>query len=192
MIEVNKLIPRVYSQSRDFGVFMGLMQVVLNEIDQKSRILEKLPIESILPRGLSSYEQLREYFRLMLKNKGTIYSILLAVTLSGGGIFKLDEESEELSNLTGFENIDYIERLVEEDPDDESKKKYLYVYSGNSYKKIDVDGNSAILFYDDHTDGICKLVINLKDPSNFNRDLFDKLCYYLKPVNTVIILKIAN
>ena len=60
MIEVRKLIPQVYNQSRDFSVFMGILQALINEADINSLRLSKLPSESLLPYELSTYDNLRE------------------------------------------------------------------------------------------------------------------------------------
>lgn len=96
MVEVQKLIPQTYNQSRDFSIFTGVMQIILNELELKSKVLEKLPNEDILISQLSEYPQLRPYFRKMLKYKGTPECLVYMVDLCGGDTKSFAEEKEYL------------------------------------------------------------------------------------------------
>ena len=161
MIEVSKLIPKVYNQSRDFSVFTGVLQIMLNELDIKSLKLLELPNESILPPELATYSHLRGYFRFLIKNKGTIESILQSVYLSGGELIcRLDEEKDNLGNP----NWDYM--VSDRGIINNDLKKYAVYYREGP-----------------------ELIINLKDPGKINQDLFKKLLYYIKPVDLIIKLK---
>lgn len=177
MIEIKKLIPQVYNQSRDFGVFTGLMQILINELDQKSRILSELPVESILIGKLRQYPEARESFRILLKNKGNIRAILYAISLSGGLLNSFSEEDDYLSG-EGYEN---------------------YLEDGYLDRTLDLDGNisedptidkSKLVYYESFNDnGLHLLYVNIKDPDKINQDLLKILFYYLKPINTQVILK---
>lgn len=172
MIEVRKLIPQVYNQSRDFSVFLGVLQALINEADVSSMKLSKLPSESILPRDLYTYENLRGYFRFMIKEKGSIESILQAVSLAGGKtVCKLEDESSRLNNS----NWDYrsVDRYNIPEPDLRRVVYYLVKYQ----KNVGGPGLATI-----------ELNINLKDPSQVDQGLLDKLLYYIKPVNIIIKL----
>ena len=172
MIEVRKLIPQVYNQSRDFSVFLGVLQALINEADVSSMKLSKLPPESILPRDLYTYENLRGYFRFMVKEKGSIESILQAVSLAGGKtVCKLEDESSILGN----NEWDYrsVNRYNVPEPDLNRVVYYLVKHQQAS----DGPGLDTI-----------ELNINLKDPSQVDQGLLDKLLYYIKPVNVIIKL----
>jgi hypothetical protein len=175
MIEVRKLIPQVYNQSRDFSVFMGILQALINEADINSLRLSKLPSESLLPYELSTYDNLRGYFRFMLKEKGSIESILQAISMAGGKIIcKLEEESVNLE-------------LTSDDWDYTTVDRY----------SVPVGLRGRVVYYYDRklTTGsggphlpLVELNINLKDPSQVDQGLLDRLLYYIKPVNVVIRL----
>lgn len=171
MIEIRKLIPQVYNQSRDFSAFLGVMQIIANEIDQKSRILETLPDESLLPGNLSLYPKLRETFRILVKNKGSAQSLLYAITLAGGDVFSLGEEAENL----GIEAEDH--------------------YLGRTIKELEKNGLSdrlnRLVYYEEFVEGKHIMYVNVKDPSKVNQDLLSNLFYYLKPINTLVFLEQA-
>ena len=148
------------------------MQIIFNEVDQKSRILESLPTEDYLLGNLATYPAIKNYFRTLLKNKGTDRCILYAISLAGGGIFSFDDEGEYLENaITGYNG--FIDR-----------------YKSNLESKgIDL---SKMVYYYELNNGIYKMHINLRDPDNLNQDLLENLFYYLKPINTIIILEPSN
>lgn len=169
MIEVRKLIPQVYNQSRDFSVFTGLLQILLNESDVKGLELSKLPSESILPPGISTYSSLRGYFRFMLKMKGSIESILQALYLSGGKIIcKLEDEGSNCNDL----EWDYTSVDRYNIPTNYLKNVVYYC------KKIKTNN---------HLD-LTEIHINIKDQGQVNQGLFEELMYYIKPVNVIIKL----
>jgi hypothetical protein len=174
MIEVRKLIPQVYNQSRDFSVFMGILQALINEADINSLKLSKLPSESLLPYDLSTYENLRGYFRFMLKEKGSIESILQAISMAGGKIIcKLEEESGNLG--LNAEDWDYTTVDRYSVPVD-SRDGVVYYY-----RKLNIGSSGPHL-------PLVELNINLKDPGQVDQGLLDRLLYYIKPVNVVISL----
>ena len=192
MIEVRKYIPQVYNQSRDFSVFMGVMQIALNELDIKSRSLESLPSENFLPHKLNEFISIRSELRGMLKRKGSIMCLLYAITLAGGMPPSFDEEDEYLNNLyyvNGSGNEEklnysgYLDRSIEylEELNSMGLSSYKERYPGD-IKKI-------LSYYTEREGSILKLHINLKDLSKINQDLLNKLWYYLKPINTVIMLE---
>ena len=177
MIQVQDLIPSVYNQSRDFGVFTGLMQILLNELDIKSKKLIKLPDENFLPYTLSSYPKARDNFRSLLKNRGTISSILMALYICGGGIFSFEEEKSYLIKTLGINtDLEYFERDINEWP--------TMGYSNNL--------KNHLVYYLSRKNTYTTLYINLQEKSlgDFNQDLFNLLKYYIKPVNLFIKLVI--
>ena len=168
MIEVRKYIPQVYNQSRDFSVFMGAIQILLNELDVKGKVLESLPVESLLPYNLSQFPEIKSKFRSMLKRKGSIMCILYAITLSGGFPPSFEEETQYL-NSCGFSD-----ELVNRE--------------SSSFEEIGIDKESLV-YYFEREGGILKLHINIKDLSKVNQGLLNELWYYLKPVNTIVLLE---
>ena len=117
MIEVRKYIPQIYNQSRDFSVFMGIMQIALNELDLKSRVLELIPSENVLPYDLVEFPSLKSDFRGMLKNKGSISCLLYAITAAGGLPVSFDEENQYLDRLFYLDGreevkVDYLDRCL--------------------------------------------------------------------------------
>ena len=161
MIEIKKLIPQVYNQSRDFGVFTGLMQILMNEVDQRSRILLDLPDESILLRKVKAYPQVKEYFRKLLKNKGNIMSILYAISLSGG--------------------------LSENDPNYKEWGDGYYLDRINIGENID---KSQLVYYEEFGEGQQhKLYINIKNSDQINQNLLKSLLFYILPVNTKVFIQ---
>ena len=175
MIEVRKLIPQYYNQSRDMSVFLGEIQILLNQLDQKSRVLLELPAEDILPGKLSTYSKLRSNFRLLLKNKGSIDCLLSALSLCGGDTWSFEEEKDNIEwESTGLDP-EYFSRNLED------------------ISQLPADSLGYLVYYQETTpEGVYKLYINVKDRSLVDYDLFNKLCYYLKPVNTIIEIKQAS
>lgn len=179
MIQVKDLIPQIYNQSRDFGVFTGVMQILLNELDQKSRVLSSLPDEDLLPYRLASYPSVKRYFRTLLKYKGSIEAILYSLYLSGGGIFSFKAEREALLDPKIGIGVDpdlvYFER---------NKDLWGSCYVG---KTIPV---GKLVYYLERKATYTIIYINVKKGSlgNFNQDLFRELCYYIKPINALVSL----
>ena len=175
MIQVKDLIPQVYNQSRDFGVFTGVMQILLNELDQKSRVLSSLPDEDLLPYRVASYPSVKKYFRTLIKHKGSIEAILYSLYLSGGGIFSFKAEREALLKIGINTDIVYFER---------NKDLWSSCYKG---KTIPVE---KLVYYLERKDTYTIIYINVKKESlgNFNQDLFRELCYYIKPINALVNL----
>lgn len=175
MIQVKELIPQVYNQSRDFGVFTGVMQILLNELDQKSRVLSSLPDEDLLPYRLASYPSVKKYFRTLLKYKGSIEAILYSLYLSGGGIFSFKAEREALKEIEIDPDLVYFER---------NKDLWSSCYDG---KTIPVE---KLVYYLKREATYTIIYINVKKESlgNFNQDLFRELCYYIKPINALVSL----
>ena len=172
MIEIKKLIPQVYNQSRDFGVFTGLMQILMNEVDQRSRILLDLPDESILLRKVKAYPQVKEYFRKLLKNKGNIMSILYAISLSSGQPISFEEEEDYLS---------------ENDPNYKEWGDGYYLDRTNIGENID---KSQLVYYEEFGEGQQhKLYINIKDSDQINQNLLKSLFFYILPVNTKVFIQ---
>lgn len=173
MVEVQKLIPSVYTQSRDFSIFTGIMQIILNELELKSGILNKLPDEDLLPGVLSGYPSLRPYFRKMLKYKGTPECLVYMVSLCGGDTLSFDTEADYLLSLS----IDVSNPYVYFNRNDLSQ------YSG-------IDGGRLVYWGEVNTTGVNSktyiMHINVKDQSTVDFGLLKKLEYYLKPVNVVI------
>lgn len=175
MIQVKDLIPQIYNQSRDFGVFTGVMQILLNELDQKSRVLSSLPDEDLLPYRLASYSSVKKYFRTLLKYKGSIEAILYSLYLSGGGIFSFKAEREALLEIEIDPDLVYFER---------NKGLWSSCYAG---KTIPV---RKLVYYLERKATYTIIYINVKKGSlgNFNQDLFRELCYYIKPINALVSL----
>lgn len=174
MIEVGKLIPRVYTQSRDFMVFAGVMQILLNELDQKSRILEDMPKENILPKKLWEYESLKSSFRKLLKNRGSIQGLLYAVSLAGGRLISFDTEEQYL-----VEDLGLSEPFISRELNSEGK----LISEG---KEIDIH---RLTYYEDRRHGIYELHINIEDLSQLDQGLLTALFYYIKPVTTRVIFE---
>lgn len=164
MIEVRNLIPQVYNQSRDFSVFMGLIQDYINTLDVKSKVLESLPIEDILPYSLSSYKKARKYFREFLKNRGTVHSILYAVSLAGGKLITFEEEEESAKNsVEGYSDSRSFDRFISEVPED-----IPFVYT------LEKVGTGV------------KMLIYIKNLGELDQDFLKELFYYIKPVNLLV------
>lgn len=174
MIEVNKLIPKVYTESRDFSVFTGVMQIILNELDLRSRVLLDLPAEDLLLGNLSTYPEIKDSFRTLIKNKGTNQCILYAITLSGGELFSFDEEAEYLEGCGVTDS--YIDRVVDDNG----------IIMGNSAIMKD-----KMVYYEKRNNGVYTMYVNVKDLGNINRGLLEELFYYLKPVNGIVVLEQA-
>ena len=175
MIQVKDLIPQVYNQSRDFGVFTGVMQILLNELDQKSRVLSSLPDEDLLPYRVASYPSVKKYFRTLIKYKGSIEAILYSLYLSGGGIFSFKAEREALLKIGLDTDLVYFER-------DKNKWEDYYIHNSIPIEKL--------VYYLERKDTYTIIYINVKKESlgNFNQDLFRELCYYIKPINVLVNL----
>lgn len=174
MIEVNKLIPKVYTESRDFSVFTSVMQIILNELDLRSRVLLDLPAEDLLLDNLSTYPEIKESFRTLIKNKGTNQCILYAVTLCGGELFSFDEESAYLESCGVTDS--YINRVIDENG---------MIMGNSSIMK------GKMVYYEKRNNGIYTMYVNVKDLGNIDRGLLEELFYYLKPVNGVVVLEKA-
>ena len=174
MIEVNKLIPKVYTESRDFSVFTSVMQITLNELDLRSRVLLDLPAEDLLLGNLSTHPEIKDYFRILIKNKGTNQCILYAITLSGGELFSFDEEAEYLESCGVTDS--YIDRVADENG----------IIMGNSSIMKD-----KMVYYEKRNNGVYTMYVNVKDLGNINRGLLEELFYYLKPVNGIVVLEQA-
>ena len=174
MIEVNKLIPKVYTESRDFSVFTSVMQIILNELDLRSRVLLDLPPEDLLLGNLSTHPEIKGSFRTLIKNKGTNQCILYAITLSGGELFSFDEESTYLESCGVTDS--YIDRVVDENG----------MIMGNSSIMKD-----KMVYYEKRNSGLYTMYVNVKDLGNVDRGLLEELFYYLKPVNGVVVLEKA-
>ena len=175
MVEVQKLIPSVYNQSRDFSIFTGIMQIILNELELKSRVLDKLPNEDILPWVLADFSNLRPYFRKMLKYKGSPECLVYAVVLCGGNTLSFDTEANYLLGLSTPVDVS--------DP-------YTY-FDRNDLSQYPGIDSSRLVYWGEvnTTDSNSKtyiMHINVEDQSTVNFDLLKKLEYYLKPVNTII------
>lgn len=174
MIEVRKLIPQVYNQSRDFSVFMGALQIMLNEIDHKSRILEGMPKENILLGKLRYSSNGSDSFRILLKNKGTINSILYALRISGGKLNSFDEEEEYLDEF-GSDELESV-------------------YS-NGYLERDIGGlnetnidKTKLVYYTEKKDGVKRFYINVFNPEDVDTEVFNNLKYYLSSVKAQIFI----
>ena len=174
MIEVNKLIPKVYTESRDFSVFTSVMQIILNELDLRSRVLLDLPAEDLLLDNLSTYPEIKDSFRTLIKNKGTNQCILYAITLSGGELFSFDEESAYLESCGVTDS--YINRVIDENG---------MIMGNSSIMK------GKMVYYEKRNNGIYTMYVNVKDLGNIDRGLLEELFYYLKPVNGIVILEKA-
>ena len=197
MIEVRKYIPQVYNQSRDFSVFMGVTQSIINGLDIKSKILENLPSETILPGNLSFYPQLRSKFRNLLKNKGSLSGILYSITLAGGKFISFEEEFNYLKGFR-YEDEGYrgVSMALVESKDDYFNRGVnttgnleINELTFTNSKKIN---KNSLVYYIERLNGGVKLHINIKDLSKINQDLLSELWYYIKPVNTVIMLEQYN
>lgn len=175
MIEVNKLIPKVYTESRDFSVFTSVMQITLNELDLRSRVLLDLPAEDLLLGNLSTHPEIKDYFRTLIKNKGTNQCILYAITLSGGELFSFDEEAKYLEEDCDVTDS-YIDRVIDENG----------MIMGNSSIMKD-----KMVYYEKRNNGVYTMYVNVKDLGNINRGLLEELFYYLKPVNGIVVLEKA-
>lgn len=201
MIEVRKYIPQVYNQSRDFSVFMGVMQIALNELDLKSKILESLPPENLLPHDLSGFPNIKSDFRGMLKNKGSIECLLYAITVAGGLPISFDEENNYLNNIfyeddKGNEikiNTEYLDRSIGNLNSLNELNPYYYSIVNSVKTKISIiDLKKILVYYTERGNNFLKLHINLKDLSKIDQGLISKLWYYLEPVNTLILLEQAD
>lgn len=179
MVEVQKLIPQTYNQSRDFSIFTGVMQIILNELELKSKVLEKLPNEDILISRLSEYPQLRSYFRKMLKYKGTPECLVYMVYLCGGDTKSFAEEKEYLRSYFGSLSTP----IDIDDP-------YFYFNRDDLSGYTNIDSNKLTYWGEITTSNskIYKMHINVKDQSTVDFGLLKKLEYYLCPVNTIILV----
>lgn len=175
MVEVQKLIPKVYNQSRDFSVFTGVMQIILNELEFKTKVLEKLPAEDLLIGELSTYPALRTSFRQLLKYKGTQGCLVHSAYLCGGTTLSFDTENEYLDIYFSGNIPTYFDR------------NHLENYPGIDKGKL--------VYWGEYVQDISQIYlmhINVKDQSSVDFDLFSKLQYFIKPVDTIIYLDKGN
>lgn len=176
MIEVRKYIPQIYNISRDFSIFSGIMQIILNELDVKSNVLLDIPTDSILPNRLSQFSEIKDEFRNLLKTKGTIDCLLYSVILAGGQLPSYEEELENVKNYNLKNQASKIplfndnELLLREFPERTA-------------------GYNFLVYYTKSIKGFTELHINIKDLSKINQDLLNELWYYIKPVNVVIVFE---
>lgn len=179
MIEVRKYIPQVYNQSRDFSVFMGVLQIALNELDTKSFSLKSIPTCNLVFPRCQSILSIKSDFKNLLKNRGSIMAILYSVSLAGGELITFEEESRRLSEKAQTISEEIVNNLLEDDD--------LIIRDKSKLEELEIDLNKLVYYRDGQI-----IYINIKDLSLVNKGLLDGLFYYVKPANIAIVLNQLN
>lgn len=175
MIEVRKYIPQVYNQSRDFSVFMGVLQIALNELDTKSFSLKSIPTCNLVFPRCQDISSIKSDFKNLLKNRGSIMAILYSVSLAGGELITFEEESRQLSKNAQTTSEGVINNIIEDNE--------LITRDRSKLEELGIDLNKLVYYKDGQI-----IYINIKDLSLVNKGLLDGLFHYVSPVNVAIVL----
>lgn len=175
MIEVRKYIPQVYNQSRDFSVFMGVLQIALNELDTKSFSLKSIPTCNLVFPRCQDISSIKSDFKNLLKNRGSIMAILYSISLAGGELITFEEESRQLSKNAQTTSEGVINNIIEDNE--------LITRDRSKLEELGIDLNKLVYYKDGQI-----IYINIKDLSLVNKGLLDGLFHYVSPVNVAIVL----
>lgn len=175
MIEVRKYIPQVYNQSRDFSVFMGVLQIALNELDTKSFSLKSIPTCNLVFPRCQDILSIKSDFKNLLKNRGSIMAILYSISLAGGELITFEEESRQLSKNAQTTSEEVINNIIEDNE--------LITRDRSKLEELGIDLNKLVYYKDGQI-----IYINIKDLSLVNKGLLDGLFHYVSPVNVAIVL----
>lgn len=175
MIEVRKYIPQVYNQSRDFSVFMGVLQIALNELDTKSFSLKSIPTCNLVFPRCQDISSIKSDFKNLLKNRGSIMAILYSISLAGGELITFEEESRQLSKNAQTTSEGVINNIIEDNE--------LITRDRSKLEELRIDLNKLVYYKDGQI-----IYINIKDLSLVNKGLLDGLFHYVSPVNVAIVL----
>lgn len=131
MVNVNKLVPEIYCESRDFRVFLKLLDIVINsckyDIDNWTTLYDPLQCpENFLPlladfigyrydNSLSVTENrvIMSEFNTMIKNKGSEIGLRLAAALSMNAQLASDPESKEY--IRAVSQLQFLELFYDYD-----------------------------------------------------------------------------
>lgn len=175
MIEVRKYLPQVYNQSRDFSVFMGVLQIALNELDTKSFSLKSIPTCNLVFPRCQDISSIKSDFKNLLKNRGSIMAILYSISLAGGELITFEEESRQLSKNAQTTSEGVINNIIEDNE--------LITRDRSKLEELGIDLNKLVYYKDGQI-----IYINIKDLSLVNKGLLDGLFHYVSPVNVAIVL----
>ena len=131
MVNVNKLVPEIYRESRDFRVFLKLLDIVINsckyDIDNWTTLYDPLQCpENFLPlladfigyrydTSLSVTENrvIMSEFNTMIKNKGSEIGLRLAAALSMNAQLASDPMSKEY--IRAVSQLQFLELFYDYD-----------------------------------------------------------------------------